>query len=90
MQMTFVRTQLQTMLHLTRHPLLAQVAFAMTVGAHALLNTHGSDVSQLLLGMESLAKICVRALTRWEVRYFACTFFHGPCHAFLAMGPRIL
>ena len=78
---------LKKILQLTRHPLLAQVAFAMTVGAHALLNTRGNDVAQLLMGMERLSEICVRAVARWEVQCFACTFFHGPCHAFLAMGP---
>ena len=71
---------------LTGTPLLAQVAFAMTVGAHALLNTQGTDVAQLLMGMKALLEICVRAVARWEVRCLACTFMVLAMHCLL-LGP---
>ena len=52
---------------LTRHPPLAQVAYALTIGAHALLRVKHEDVPELLLGMEELFSSCFQAVTCMEV-----------------------
>ena len=72
---------------LTRHPPLAQVAYALTIGAHALLHVAHKDVPELLLGVEDLFSSCFQAVACLEVQCPVSRALHGLCHVLLIMVP---